>query len=395
MRHTQPRRADSGGDPIGPSSSSAVLDSTTASAPLPEFSMRTGRGMLRTRGRMIPVSEDRARLVAREQNSIVVGMLPFDPGESPLLCVPEGFEWVDPEPRDETASPVAAPTSAIGLDSPKYRKAVASAVARIHQGTLEKVVLSRALELVYDDAELDPTAVYRNLLALYPSAYVFSVRDPDTGDYLMGASPELVLGVHEGQCTTHPLAGSSPRQLSDGPTEDAQAGERLLGSAKDRAEHATVVDDIAERLGSLCDSLTIPPAPTLLGTPQLWHLGTPMSGNLKPGLTALDAARAVHPTPAICGMPRAVALDMIRELEPYDRGYYGGLVGWMDPDGNGEWALNLRSGRVSSRRATLCAGAGIVDGSTASGEHDETAVKLSTFLAALGLELGDVEGLAR
>jgi len=109
----------------------------------------------------------------------------------------------------------------------------------------------------------------------------------------------------------------------------------------------------------------------------------------------LDAARAVHPTPAICGMPRNEALDLIREVEPYERGFYGGLVGWMDQHGNGEWALNLRSGRVGEGRATLCAGAGIVSGSTPQNEHHETAVKLSTFLAALGLDLDDVAAVSR
>ena len=77
---------------------------------------------------------------------------------------------------------------------------------------------------------------------------------------------------------------------------------------------------------------------------------------------------------------------MIEELEPHRRGFFGGLVGWCGPDGDGEWALNLRSARVGARRAVLFAGAGIVEGSTPDGEHAETGTKLSTFLAALGLD---------
>lgn len=387
-----------GAEAVGAAAPSAVPNESAVrgtESGMPDFALSTGRGTLEASGVRERVSEGRAAQAAAEHESVVVGMLPFDPEGEPLLFVPERAAWTT---RNEGPLPpfdVARPTAAHGLDSQIYRDAVALAVARIHEGTLDKVVLSRALDLCYDAQTIDPEAVYRNLLALYSTAYVFSVRNPSTGEYVMGASPELVVGAEDGRCSTHPLAGSSARRTADGPTEDAQAGEALLRSAKDRAEHATVVDDIAARLGPLCASLTVPPAPTLLATPQLWHLGTAMSGTLRPGVTALDAARAVHPTPAICGMPRNEALDLIREVEPYERGFYGGLVGWMDQHGNGEWALNLRSGRVGEGRATLCAGAGIVSGSTPQNEHHETAVKLSTFLAALGLDLDDVAAVSR
>lgn len=362
---------------------------------LPEFTMRSPRGTLETGGALLPVDADNCLAVARERESIVVGLLPFDPDEAPRLAVPETYRWISRTDDHADVAPVARPTGSLGVDSQIYRDAVASAVRRIHDGQLEKVVLSRALELHYDDAPLDPAAVYANLMALNPTAYVFSVREESTGEYLMGASPELVVGVDQQQFSTRPLAGSASRATSTGPTEDAQAGEALMKSAKDRAEHATVVDDIAQRLGPISRELTVPPAPSLVGTPQLWHLGTHITGILGEGLSALDAARAIHPTPAICGTPRNAALHLIRELEPYDRGFYGGLVGWTDPDGNGEWALNLRSGRVGPRTATLCAGAGIVNGSTPGGEHHETAVKLSTFLAALGLTLNDLAELGQ
>ncbi|WP_178946016.1 isochorismate synthase MenF [Kocuria sp. TGY1127_2] len=397
MSYTERRSTDHTDGLTPPHSVAAVAtpEQEIGRKTLPDFAMSTQRGTLQTSGELLPVAEDECQAIARERGSIVVGMLPFDPDEKSLLCVPERFTWSSRYPAIQATSEAARPTSVIGYDSQLYRDAVTSAVTRIHEGSLEKVVLSRALELVYEAHALKPGAVYRNLLAQNPSAYVFTVRDPSTGEYVMGASPELVVGVHDGKCSTHPLAGSASRQIASGPTEDAQAGEALLKSAKDRAEHATVVQDITARLEPLCESLNVPPVPTLVATPQLWHLGTPMSGKLKQGITALDAARAIHPTPAICGMPRSAALEIIRELEPYERGYYGGLVGWMDADGNGEWALNLRSGRVGARRATLCAGAGIVDGSTAGGEHHETAIKLSTFLAALGLRLEDVDDLAR
>ena len=130
----------------------------------------------------------------------------------------------------------------------------------------------------------------------------------------------------------------------------------------------------------------MPQVPSLLKTPQLWHLATPIDGVLKEGLTCLDGARAIHPTPAICGAPTEKALEMIRELESFERRYFGGLVGYMDAEGNGEWALVLRCAQVSPDEAVLYAGAGIVAESDPELEHTETGTKLGSFGRALGVE---------
>ncbi|MCP3426311.1 isochorismate synthase [Rothia sp. AR01] len=362
---------------------------------LPEFSLSSPRGSVATRGRVTPVAEDAWLGLARERGTGVVGMIPFDPAEPARLGVPHAWTRTG-GPASALPSPLRAiprPWSIRGADSPAYREAVSRAVAAVHAGTLEKIVLSRLLELEYDaDSPLSAEAVHRNLLSQHAAAHVFSVRG-DGDEHHMGASPELVVGVRDGVLWTHPLAGSAPRPPGADATEDTQAGERLMRSAKDRSEHAAVVTDIAARLEPLCEELTVPAVPTLLATPQLWHLGTPMTGRVRPGVTALDAARAIHPTPAICGVPRGEALRSIAELEGAPRGFFGGLVGWTDPRGDGDWVLNLRSARVGPRAATLFAGAGVVAGSTARGEHRETGVKLSTFLAVLGLAPVDLPGL--
>jgi isochorismate synthase len=362
---------------------------------LPDFVLSTPRGSVIARGSSTPVGERECLEVARQRGTGVVGMLPFDPAEPALLSVPDSWERTGGPvaPPETVTRPAPRPRSIRGADSPRYREAVSRALAAIHEGKLEKIVLSRLLELEYDaESPLPVEALYRTLLSQHPGAHVFSVRGED-GSHCMGASPELVVGVRDGVVRTHPLAGSAPRPAGADATEDTQAGERLMRSAKDRAEHAAVVTDIAARLEPLCVQLSVPAAPSLLATPQLWHLGTPVTGRLRPGITALDAARAIHPTPAICGVPRAEALRSIAELEPHRRGVFGGLVGWTDPRGDGEWVLNLRSARVSARTATLFAGAGVVAGSTARGEHAETGVKLSTFLAVLGLAPADLPGL--
>lgn len=125
---------------------------------------------------------------------------------------------------------------------------------------------------------------------------------------------------------------------------------------------------LAERLRPFAPTLAVPAEPVIVETPRLWHLGTPIEGELIPGTTVLEVAAAVHPTPAVCG-----TRDLIRILEPEDRGLYAGLVGWMDSYGDGEWALALRGIHVSGTTARLHAGAGIVAGSDPVAEHRETA----------------------
>lgn len=341
--------------------------------------------LLAVDGELFRVSEDEALDLARKYGTGVVGLIPFDPLEKPFLAVPQRWEN-RPIPTVQTVEDMPEPARVSGRDNPDYRSAVASALARLNDGELEKVVLGRLLGVDYrQEAELDPQAVFYRLLAQQPQAFVFSAKLENQDGFLMGASPELVFSSHRGQFVTHPLAGTVSRSAQAGTTDDAQLGESLMRSAKNRAEHATVVEDIRDRLADLTEELTVPAVPSLVATPQLWHLGTRITGKLKPGMSSLDGARAIHPTPAICGFPTSSALDLIRELENFERGYFGGLVGWMDADGNGEWALVLRCAEVSSRRATLFAGAGIVKGSTPANEHAETANKLGSFARALNI----------
>ena len=237
--------------------------------------------------------------------------------------------------------------------------------------------------------------MYNNLRAQQPNTFVFSVKLPQghrglEHPYLMGASPELIFSTEpdtgEGSAfKTHPLAGSAPRIAEHGSAEDEALGQRLMASRKDRGEHATVIADIRAQLEPMTRQLTIPEAPSLLQTPQLWHLGTPISGVLKQGMTCLDGARAIHPTPAICGAPTEAARRMIAELEPFSRDYFGGLVGYMNADGSGQWALVLRCAEVDAQTAILYAGAGIVAESDPVLEHTETGTKLGSFGRALGI----------
>lgn len=322
----------------------------------------------------------RELLAAHGPDSVLVGMIPFDPDADAHLYLPERAERTPMRRIPAASAPNVRIEQVRGADNPDFICAVDAAVERIAAGELEKVVLARTLEVEAGEP-WDATAIWQRLYRQNPAGHSFALDTPD-GGMMVGNSPELIAGVRHGQLSSHPLAGSAARHAAL--AADRAAAAALACSEKDLAEHAFVVRHIRQALQPLCTELNVPPRPDVLPTAQLWHLGTLLRGALRPGLGALDAALAIHPTPAICGTPTAAARRAITQLETAERGFYGGLVGWMDARGEGEWALLLRSAVLRGSRATLHAGAGIVAGSDALAEHRETATKFGTMLAGLG-----------
>ena len=266
-------------------------------------------------------------------------------------------------------------------DSPSaadYGRGVAEAADRIRTGELRKVVLARTME-VDAGRRLDPRRLAHRLRAVNPGAYTFAA--PTTG-IIVGASPELLVSRFGRVVRSNPLAGSAGR--SGDPDEDRENASRLLASAKDHEEHAIVVDALATKLAPFCRGLSWDPVPTLLETPNVWHLSTKFRGLLRdPAPGVLELVDALHPTPAVAGEPRDSALELITELEPFERGSYAGPIGWVDASGDGEWAIALRCAELRGDHATLYAGAGIVAGSRPDAEVDETERKFRAFLDAL------------
>ncbi len=259
-----------------------------------------------------------------------------------------------------------------------YAAAVAEVVRRL-DGGLRKVVLARTIE-VDAGRELDPRRLAHRLRAVNPDAFTFAA--PTKDGVLVGASPELLVSRFGREVRSNPLAGSAAR--SGDPEEDRANADELLASAKDREEHAIVVEAIARVLRPFCRELTWDPAPTLLETPNVWHLSTRFRGLLRePSPGVVELVQALHPTPAVAGEPRDAALGLITELESFDRGSYAGPVGWVDASGDGEWAIALRCAELRGDHATLYAGAGIVAGSRPDAEVDETERKFRAFLDAL------------
>jgi isochorismate synthase len=328
---------------------------------------------------------------------VIVGALPFRATYPARLYQPE--QWTRPLP---STSPDRRlwPSVAVSSRAPRrwtvnevppragYEQAVATALDHLRdERHLRKVVLARTLE-VTADADIDAARVFAQLCA-DKAVTAFSVPLPPAADghrrVMIGATPELLAARHGLRVSSRPLAGSAKRRADA--VADREAAEELARSPKDLREHATVVEWIADRLAPRCRTLTVPRSPSLVSTASMWHLGSTIEGTLRdPDVTALDIALDLHPTPAVCGTPFGPALDLIGKLEPFERAYYSGAVGWTDANGDGEWHVAIRCAEISGRSARLFAGAGIVAGSDPAKEAAETAAKFTALRTALGID---------
>jgi isochorismate synthase len=265
----------------------------------------------------------------------------------------------------------------------EYAAAVERATKRIRAREFQKVVLARSL-IVDAERMLDPKQLLWRLRAVDPDCYAFATLPfgAPPGAILVGASPELLVSRRGGEVRATPLAGSAQR-FGDA-ARDRASGDKLFRSEKEREEHRVVVEDVAHVLGAFCIELEHPHEPELLGTANVWHLATPFRGRLHdPKVSVLEIVAALHPTPAVCGTPREEAREALTELEPIDRGAYAGPVGWVDANGDGEWAIALRCAEITGKTARLFAGAGIVADSVPEAEVDETERKFRALLDAL------------
>ena len=260
-----------------------------------------------------------------------------------------------------------------------WQALVGDAVAELRAGTMEKVVLARAVQ-VRAERPLDLPAALDALRRDYPDTFVFAVARG--GRTFFGASPERLVSLRDGAVSAFGLAGSTARGAT--PSEDAILGKLLLHSAKDRGEHAVVVRTILEDLRAICADLHAPDDPTLMKMRNVQHLFTPITGRLLGERTIFDLLEHLHPTPAVGGRPRSSALEWIRQHEQLDRGWYAGPVGWVNARGEGEFAVALRSALADRTSATLFAGCGIVADSDPAREYAESQIKLRAILGAIG-----------
>ncbi len=333
-------------------------------------------------------ADDAARALCDGSAHLVVGALPFDLRGPAALLTPERVGVTLPTPPGGLPG-VRIAEALPDLTGHRSRVEAVLRLLRDPENPLQKVVLSRALRLVAD-APMDPLAILGLLAAADPAATAYladlsPAGPPFVGAVLVGASPELLVSRDGDQVICQPFAGSAARSAD--PAADTAAGAALVASGKNRHEHRLVVDTIVDVLAPLCSHLEVAAEPQLSRTAALWHLRTPVRGTLlETSTTALDLALALHPTPAVGGVPTAMAVDTIADIEG-DRGFYAGAVGWCDAAGDGRWMVALRGAELSAdRRSALArAGGGIVAESEARDEVDETTAKFRTILTALGV----------
>ncbi len=252
------------------------------------------------------------------------------------------------------------------------------ALAAIHEGALDKVVLTRRVG-VAGRRRLQP----RRLLAWLQDHYPDCVQFAYGGDRctLVGTSPERLVALHERELVADAVAGTTVRDTNG--ERDRRLGNALRASSKARHEQRLVVDDIVRTLDPLCVSLNAPNEPQLLKLPTLQHLWSPIYGWVKPGMSLLKIAACLHPTPAVGGVPRREALSWLASQGEQHRGWYTGALGWLNTAGDGELSVILRCAVLREHRADLFAGAGIVADSDPSAELAETEWKLRTMLQAV------------
>jgi menaquinone-specific isochorismate synthase len=279
---------------------------------------------------------------------------------------------VGPHPQSQSLQSALASAS---LSRSGFKAAVEKALGFISDGRVEKVVLARDLAApLADGFDLrDPLVA---LAKTYPSCWVYSV------DGMIGASPELLVRVSHGQVSARVLAGTAARGTD--PNVDQAIGEALANSSKNLAEHRFAVDSMVRALEPFCDHVDADEVPFSLSLPNVWHLASDVHGVLSAEATVLDLAAAIHPTAAVAGTPRAEALEVIAELEPFDRGRYAGPVGWIGADGDGEWAIALRGAQIEGASIRAFAGCGIVAGSEPDSEATETDLKFRPITDSLG-----------
>lgn len=328
---------------------------------------------------------------------VLLGALPFDrhaPGE---VVIPEvvmgagadGSTWVTttgpadkPDPTPDLRTDAAARPSPDGfeltasLSHDEWCRRVAATVEAIEAGRVRKVVLARRID-VQANRPFALRDVLSRLSTLYPSCTVFNM------DGFIGASPELLIERRGDLVASRPLAGTVARSGDE--EMDRQLIASLLASRKDRHEHGFVPEGLREALAPVCHRLDVPATPSVIGLRNVSHLATSITGQLRPGpgTSALALVARVHPTPAVAGTPTDTALGLLRQADGFDRGRYGGPVGWMDARGDGAWVIGIRCAQVDGAAARLYAGVGVVAGSDPQAELTETQLKLQALLAAL------------
>jgi isochorismate synthase len=303
-----------------------------------------------------------------------------------LIRVQSNRAWLttsavaEPLPAEQPVQAMRAVPS-LGLNPDDWRDLVSTMALGMRTGHLgvRKVVLARSHQI---EVRRPLPLVLRQLAAEYPACTIFAFAKGDA--CFLGATPERLVSLHDGIAATMALAGSGPRGKT--PEQDRALADRLLADPKERAEHDVVVQAMREGLAPVCTRVVADAEPRIHPLANVQHLITPIHAQVAAGHCVLDLVKRLHPTPAVGGYPRPRALELIRDSESLDRGWYAAPLGWVDPRGQGEFVVGLRSALVREDVSTLFAGCGIVADSDPETELTELGWKLRPMLKAFGVD---------
>lgn len=284
-------------------------------------------------------------------------------------------------------APLPAPTAKSELKLPleissnmarsQFYDAVEKAKEYICAGDIFQVVPSQRFNIPFD---LPPIELYRSLRRLNPSPFLFLVNTPDFA--LVGSSPEILVRVREGEVTIRPIAGTRKRGATT--VEDKALAEDLLNDPKERSEHLMLLDLGRNDVGRVSQIGTVKVTEQFVieNYSHVMHIVSNVTGEIRPDVDPLDALFAGFPAGTVSGAPKIRAMEIIDELEPEKRSFYGGCVGYFDGNGNVDTCITLRTGLVKGGKLYVQAGAGIVADSDLESEYQETVNKARALIQA-------------
>lgn len=284
------------------------------------------------------------------------------------------------QPADVSIGGEPTLTYTSNFSQPEFEQAVENCKEYIRAGDIFQVVISQRLKL---ETTSKPLSIYRALRVVNPSPFMFLLKT--SGMHLVGASPEIMVRAEDGEITIRPLAGTRKRGTT--PAEDQALAEELLADAKERAEHVMLVDLARNDVGRVAKygSIVLDDVMVVEKYSHVMHITSNVLGQLRDGLSALDALRAGLPAGTVSGAPKVRAMEIIDEQERHRRGPYAGAVGYIDFTGNMDTCIALRTLVMQGQTVYVQAGAGIVADSIPESEYHETLNKAKGLLRAIEL----------
>ncbi len=261
-------------------------------------------------------------------------------------------------------------------DEVKWSAKISDTLESIKQNHIAKIVLSRRIKFNIN-LGINWQSTVNELNEKYPNCTNFLLKSNES--VFFGSTPELLAGFSGNKFFTEALAGSIMR--GNDLTQDVNYETDLLKSKKNKFEHDIVTNHLKDSLQIFVEKIEIDEKPIVKKFSNIQHLQTGIKGTLKPGANIFEIISSLFPTPAVCGIPKEKSLQMISELEEFDRGLFSGLIGWFNCKGFGEFNVAIRSALINKNSLYTYAGCGIVEGSNSFEEFEETKLKLKPILS--------------